>query len=158
MNLQDKINLVYSAKNNQELAERYDLWANDYDRDLTGGGSYIAPQRTVQVLVKYLPKEAKILDAGVGTGMIGEVLHQQGYSNLEGMDLSTRMLEKAAEKNVYTALHQKMMGEPLGFATDSFDGIVSVGVLTYRHAPSRSFDELIRITKPGGYIAILFRL
>lgn len=49
------------------------------------------------------------------------------------------------------------MGEPLGFATDSFDAVVSVGVFTVGHAPASSFDELIRITRPGGYIIFTLR-
>lgn len=152
MKVEDRINWVYNSENEQELAERYNTWANDYDKDLEDRGGYIGPQRVVETLAQYLPKDAKILDAGVGTGLVGKVLSEQGYSNLEGIDISVGMLEKAAEKNVYAALHQKVMGEPLGFPTDSFGGIVSVGVLTYGHAPSDSFDELIRITKPGGYI------
>lgn len=152
MQIKDKINWVYNSKNEKELAEHYNAWSNDYDNDLEDRGGYIGPQRVVEALANYLPKDAKILDAGVGTGLVGKVLFQHGYSNLEGLDLSPGMLEKAAEKNIYTALHHKVMGEPLGFPPDSFDGIVSVGVLTYGHAPSSSFDELVRITKPGGYI------
>ena len=45
-----------------------------------------------------------------------------------------------------------VMGEPLDFATDSFDAVVSVGVFTVGHAPASSLDELVRITRPGGYI------
>ena len=150
--LEDKIKWVYSSTSDRELADRYDNWADEYEQDVEDECGYTAPQRVVEVLVKYLPKDAKILDAGVGTGLVGKILHQQGYSNLEGMDMSAGMLKKAQEKNVYTALHQKVMGEPLGFASDSFDGVVSVAVLTYGHAPSSSFDELIRIVKPGGYI------
>jgi len=44
------------------------------------------------------------------------------------------------------------MGEPLDFATDSFDAVVSVGVFTVAHAPASSFDELVRVTRPGGHI------
>ncbi|ETX05540.1 MAG: methyltransferase [Candidatus Entotheonella gemina] len=152
MNIEDKVAWVHGSTSHQELAERYDIWAHDYDRDLIDEAGYIGPQRAVEELTQYLSKDAKILDAGVGTGLVGKILHEQGYDHLEGMDLSAGMLQKAAEKKVYTALHQQVMGEPLDFATDSFDGIVSVGVLTYGHAPSSSFDELIRITKPGGYI------
>ena len=69
--VEDRINWVYSSANEQELAERYNTWAKDYDNDLEDRGGYIAPQRVVETLAKYLPKDAKILDAGVGTGLIG---------------------------------------------------------------------------------------
>jgi SAM-dependent methyltransferase len=50
-----------------------------------------------------------------------------------------------------------VMGEPLGFDTDSFDAVVSVGVLTVGHAPPSSLDELVRITRPGGYVVFSLR-
>lgn len=150
--LEKRVQWIYKSKNNQDLAERYDVWASEYEQDLEEGFGYIGPQRVVDVLANYLPQDAKILDAGAGTGLVGLHLHSRGYSNVEGMDISSGMLAKAAEKNVYSALSQEVMGEPLGFASDAFDGVVSVGVLTYGHAPSHSFDELIRITRPGGFI------
>jgi len=42
-----------------------------------------------------------ILDAGAGTGMVGEVLTKLGYANLVAMDLSQGMLEVTRQKNVY---------------------------------------------------------
>ncbi len=50
-----------------------------------------------------------------------------------------------------------VMGEQLGFSTDYFDAVVSVGVLTVGHAPASSLDELIRITRPGGYVVFSLR-
>ena len=152
----DKVHQVYSAKNQQELAERYDDWAKEYEQDLLPE-NYTGPEPAVEVLCKYVSKDAKILDAGAGTGLVGELLHQRGYKNIEAMDLSLGMLEQARQKNVYTELHQGILGEPLNFATDSFDAIISVGTFTLGHAPSSGFDELIRITKPGGYIIFTIR-
>ena len=49
-------------------------------------------------------KSVKILDVAAGTGRVGEYLHQLGYSNIDGTDISSKMLEKAKEKNVYQRL------------------------------------------------------
>jgi len=67
------------------------------------------------------------------------------------------MLEQARKKNVYKEFHQLVMGEPLDFQTDWFDAVISVGALTEGHAPADSLDELVRITKPGGYIIYSLR-
>lgn len=158
MNTDDKVQLVYNSQNNQELSKNYDLWAKDYEQELDKKFGYLAPEPAVKLLVKYLPKSAKILDAGAGTGLVGQLLKQRGYENLEGIDLSPGMLEEAHSKNVYNSLYQMVLGEPLDFTTDYFDAIISVGTFTYQHAPSSSFDELIRITKPGGYIIFTLRL
>jgi len=158
MNLEDRQNKVYSSKDSQDLTEYYQRWAKDYDRELINDCNYVAPQKVVEVLSRFVAKDAKILDAGAGTGLAGKALSQNGYSHLAAMDISPEMLEQARQKNVYTVLYQKVMGEPLGLPSDSFDAIVSVGTFTYGHAPSSSFDELIRITKPGGYIIFTLRL
>jgi len=157
MERQDRVKWVYSSRDNKELEGRYDQWAKDYDADLDEGFGYLGPQMAVDVFRRYVPKGARILDAGAGTGMVGELLAKQGYSNLVAMDMSLGMLEKARAKNAYREFHRMVMGETLDFPTDSFDAVISVGVLTLGHAPASSLDELIRVTKPGGYIAYTLR-
>jgi len=157
MEKQNKVRWVYSSRSNQELARRYDQWAEDYDADLKRDFEYRAPEVTAEFFARYVPREARILDAGAGTGMVGEVLTKLGYANLVAMDLSQGMLEVARQKNVYQELHQMVMGEVMDYASNSFDAIVCVGTLGYAHAPASSLDELVRITRPGGYIVYTLR-
>jgi len=157
MERKDRVQWVYSSRDNKELEGRYDQWAKDYDADLDKGFGYVGPKMAVDFFMRYVTKEARILDAGAGTGLVGELLAKQGYSNLVAMDMSLGMLEEARAKNAYREFHQMIMGETLGFTTDSFDAVISVGVLTLGHAPASSLDELIRVTKPGGYIAYTLR-
>ena len=154
---QERVQWIYTSKDNKELAERYDRWAKDYDADLDEGFGYLGPQRAVEYFIKYVPQNARVLDAGAGTGLVGELLAGRGYKDLVAMDLSKGMLEEAKNKNAYREFHQMVMGETLDYATDSFDAVISIGVLTIGHAPTSSFDELIRITRPGGYIVFSLR-
>jgi SAM-dependent methyltransferase len=147
-----RVKWIYTSKTNRELEERYDTWAKDYDNDLTDGFGYVAPKKAVDCFVKYVQKDAKILDAGAGTGMVGELLARQGYKDIVAVDISKGMLEEAKKKNVYREFRQMVLGEHLDFPDDTFDAVISVGVLTYGHAPASSFDELVRITRPGGCI------
>jgi SAM-dependent methyltransferase len=149
-----KVARVFEANTPQELAERYDDLAESYDDELA---TDVSPQRAVEVLVRYVASEARILDAGCGTGKVGQILHDRGYRNLEGSDISPGMLREARKKNCYVALHQQALGETLAFPTGAFDAVVSVGLFLRGHAPSRSFDELIRITRPGGHIIFTLR-
>jgi SAM-dependent methyltransferase len=148
----DKLRWIYSSRDNQELAERYNQWAKDYDYDLTQDIPSRGPELSVEVFTRYVDKQAKILDAGAGTGIVGALLVRKGYNDLVAMDLSEGMLEEARRKNVYRELHQMVMGEPLDFPTDSFNATICVGVLTVGHASASSLDELVRVTKAGGYI------
>jgi SAM-dependent methyltransferase len=157
MDRREKVQWIYSSRDNKELEERYDIWAKDYDEDLDEEFGWIGPQRAVEFLVKYVKKDARILDAGAGTGLVGELLKKQGYKDLVAMDLSGGMLEEARKKNVYREFHQMVMGGPLDYKTGSFDAVISVGVLTVGHAPASSLDELVRITRPEGYIVFSLR-
>ncbi len=158
MDRSERVQWIYSSSDNKELETRYDQWAKDYDADLDDGFGWLGPHRAVEFFIRHVPeKESMILDAGAGTGLVGELLTRQGYNNLVAMDMSSGMLEEARKKNAYKEFHQMVMGEPLNYATDSFDAVISVGVLTVGHAPASSFDELIRITKLGGYIVFSLR-
>jgi len=157
MERQDRVKWVWSSRDNKELEDRYDQWAKDYDADLDEEFGYVSPQMAVDLFTRYVHKGARILDAGAGTGLVGELLAKQGYRNLVAIDLSLGMLEKAREKDAYRELHRMVLGETLEFPTASFDAVISVGVLTLGHAPASSLDELIRVTKPDGYIVYTLR-
>ena len=152
-----RVQWIYSSKDNRELEERYDVWAKDYDTDLDEGFGWLGPRKAVECFMKYVPKDARVLDAGAGTGLCGELLAQQGYTNLVAMDISKGMLEEARKKNAYQQFDQMVMGETLDYPTDSFDAVISVGVMTVGHAPASSLDELVRVVKPGGYIIFSLR-
>ena len=154
----DRVQWIYSSTSNQELQERYDQWAAEYDKDLAEEFAWNAPQTSVDLFAKHVSTGAKILDAGAGTGLVGERLVQSGYQDLYAIDLSLGMLEEARRKDLYKEFQQMTLGEELGFETDSFDAVISVGVFTTGHAPAHAFDELARITKPGGFIVFSLRV
>jgi ubiquinone/menaquinone biosynthesis C-methylase UbiE len=153
----NRVQWVYSSRNNKELEDSYNKWAKDYDEDLERDFAYIGPRVAAEYFVKFVSKEAKILDAGAGTGLAGKVLTEIGYSNLIAMDMSQGMLEEARKKSVYKELHRMVMGEKLDFDDDSFDAVICLGTLTLGHAPASSLYELVRITRPSGYIVYTLR-
>ena len=143
---------VYNAKTTEELEEAYDQWADDYDSHVTGFG-YKSPAVAVGMLGRYVQdRNAPVLDAGTGTGLVGELLMAMGYRNLVGIDLSSGMLAKAQRTGAYKELRQMVLGETLDFQDNSFSASQSVGVFTAGHAPASAFDELTRVVAPGGHI------
>lgn len=157
MAIPNRVQWVYSAQNNHQLAARYNQWAKDYEHDLNETFGRLRREPIVDLTLKYVPKNAHILDVGAGTGIMGQWLYNEGYRSLVGIDLSAGMLVEAQKKNVYTALYPMTLGNSLAFSTATFDAVTACGVFTYGHAPSTSFDELIRITKPKGYIIFTLR-
>lgn len=145
---------VYEAKGADEVAAVYDRWSETYDHEMAIAG-YRHPSICLALLSRYLPRGASpLLDAGAGTGLIGEWLGIMGYPHVEALDISEGMLARAAGKGAYKALHRLALGGPLPFANASFAGIVSAGVFTSGHVGPEGLDELIRICRPGGVIVL----
>ena len=157
MKSENRVRWVYASKDNAELTERYDQWAAEYEADLDRDFGYSGPADAAEIFVRHVALDARILDAGAGTGLVGLELKKRGYANLVAMDMSEGMLEQARSKGVYRALHRMVMGEQLGFESNSFDAVIGVGVLTLGHATAGSFDELVRVTRPGGHIVFTLR-
>jgi predicted TPR repeat methyltransferase len=145
---------VYEAKGTEEVAALYDGWADTYDQEMAVAG-YRHPSICLALLARHLPRGAwPLLDAGAGTGLIGEWLGIMGYPHVEALDISEGMLAKAAKKGAYKAFHRLALGGPLPFADGHFAGIVSAGVFTSGHVGVEGLDELIRICRPGGTIVL----
>jgi predicted TPR repeat methyltransferase len=152
-----RLQSAYAAKDGQEAAELYDSWAEDYERRVSSWG-YITPAVVAWFLGRYVtPEDGTVLDAGAGTGLMGLVLAPLGYRDLIGIDVSRDMLEYAREKGVYRDLRQMELGGRLDLPSDAFAVVVAAGVFAAGHAPPESFDDLIRVTKPGGYVIFSVR-
>jgi predicted TPR repeat methyltransferase len=157
MTKDDKLSWIYSSKNKEELAERYDEWAQSYDKDLEEDYGYQIPRLMAETLSRFATRDSRVLDAGAGTGLVGQTLGEEGYEDLVALDISGEMLNLAREKGVYKEIHQMDLGETLDFPDDSFDAVVCAGVLTFSHAPAKSLYELARVTRPGGHVLYSLR-
>lgn len=148
------LDAVYQAKGPTEIAALYDQWAGSYDAEMAKAG-YRHPSVGLALLARHLPRgAAPVLDAGAGTGLVGEWLGILGYPEVEGLDISQGMLAIAAEKGDYTALHNQALGGELPFPDNAYAGIISTGVFTTGHVGAEALDELIRICAPAGVIVI----
>ena len=145
---------AYDATSPQEVAALYDRWAQSYDGDMAIAG-YRHPTICLALIARHLPRGAgPVLDAGAGTGLIGEWLRIVGYGPLEALDISQGMLDVARAKGLYDAYHCLALGSALPFADGSYAGIVSSGVFTTGHVGPNGLDELVRITRPGGVLVL----
>ena len=145
---------VYAATDPAEVASAYDKWAETYDTEMAQAG-YRHPSVCLALLARYLPKgAAPLLDAGVGTGMIGDWLGIAGYPVVEGLDISEGMLAVAARKGNYRILHRAVLGQDLPFADGHFAGIVSTGVFTTGHVGAEALPGLLRICRAGAVMVI----
>ncbi len=152
----NRLQWIYSSQGDEQLRERYDVWAADYDSDLDDM-NWKAPHACAERCSHFARPGAEILDAGCGTGLVGVSLAAMGHTRIVGFDLSDGMLQRSAERNVYSELHQGSLLDRLPFDDGRFGSVVSVGVFTLGHVNGSAFAELARVTSPGGHVSITFR-
>ncbi|XP_072024763.1 methyltransferase-like protein 27 isoform X3 [Amphiura filiformis] len=86
------------------IKQFYDDWAPTYEKDLTHEG-YIAPRRSAEAMAKCLTnKDAEIMDMACGTGLVAQELTQQGFKNIDGVDISSEILKICKESGLYRRL------------------------------------------------------
>jgi len=144
---------MYKLKTTNEIMKYYDEWGikNKYDQDMIDW-NYTGPKESVNVFKKYaLNKNIKILDAGCGTGLVGVELKKYNYLNIDGADLSKKLLD-LVPKGYYKKLEQTDLNKPINADDSTYAGILCVGTFTYGHVKPQALDEFIRITADKGLI------
>ena len=98
-------------------------------------------------------KDQTILDAGCGNGYLTHRLSNQG-ARLTAFDQSAHLLSKARERFPALDFQQADFTEPLPFAPDSFDLILSH--LVFQDLPDLTLPlrECQRMLKPGGRLVV----
>ena len=156
-NWQVRADRVMGARNEAEVRDGYDAWASKYDADHVNFGLLLLTH-FVGLFCRHVPTDAApILDAGAGTGRLGEVLSLHGYGNFVGIDLSSGMLEVAAKKPGYIETRVQRLGDALDYADGEFSVVASLGAFAPNLARAEAFDELIRVTRPGGILVLSMR-
>jgi ubiquinone/menaquinone biosynthesis C-methylase UbiE len=118
-----------------------------------------------QVLGKYLPQSVNnVLDIGCSVGISTRSLHdylKQNYNphvRTIGLDLSPYMLAVAKHQDSQAEIEWKhALAENTGFPDDSFDGVTLQFLIHElpRQATRNIFQEVLRILRPGGCLAIV---
>ncbi len=133
----------------------YKKWAQDYDAQMMEGLDYLSPDKIAQALTRYFKQQkGLVLDVGCGTGLTADALVKLGYQNIDGLDYSPEMVTVAGEKRIYRELFIADLNQPLQFDDDSYAAIISSGTFTHGHVGPEPLDELTRILKPSGYLAL----
>lgn len=143
----------------RELAERLGYDADVLDRvpaeaidSFAGVGYYFD-------LAKLRPGE-RVLDLGSGAGMdcFVAALSVSETGDVTGVDMTAAQIEKArrlADEHGFHNVHIRDGHiEDLEFEDESFDAVVSNGVINLSPKKQRVFEEAYRVLNPGGRLAL----
>ena len=145
---------AYDRKTKDEVVDLYQEWAETYDDELESN-SYVAPERGASVFAEHVSDHtARIIDIGCGTGLVGRLLAQDGYTAIDGLDISAAMLAQAREKGGYEDLFEADLTAVIDVPDALYDAAISVGTFTHNHVGPDGLDEVLRIVKPGAIASI----
>lgn len=110
--------------------------------------------------LKYLPqnKDCKVLELGSGMGHFYNFLLKNGYSNYEGVDLSSENIQFIKEHiNPKAAVHKKDMIQFMSeCGPEKYDVVVFNDVIEHLTKPEifDVMDGVMKVLKPGGCFLI----
>ena len=133
----------------------YDLLASKYD-DATKEYKWIAPEIVNNFLLPHVEPGNSVLDVGIGTAQSTEAFLKAGC-NICGVDISSKMLDKAREKYPFLELYQGNIEDGMPFlSTRSFDIVLGVGVLEFVTNMEKVIGILSQLMKSEGLICLTF--
>ncbi len=114
------------------VQEIFDNYAANYDNSLVNNLGYETPGLLRSLLFETTtsPLFSNCLDLGCGTGLSGAAFADL-CQRISGIDLSGGMLETAAGKNIYHALHQGEIVNFLAKSKEQFDLFLATDVFVY---------------------------
>lgn len=140
-----------AATSSAEVRAVYDAWAPTYDADHTEDPG---PDLVADLVAGLVPPHTDVLDAPCGTGRVGAALARHGFTSIDGLDLSPRMVAVARRLRVYHDLGPADLSRRLPGAAAKFGVVTCVGGLAPGHLPPTALAEFARVVRPGGHIVV----
>jgi arsenite methyltransferase len=107
-------------------------------------------------LARLRPGE-RVLDLGSGSGtdVYAAAAHVGPYGHVAGVDITPEQLEKARQRRATApvSFHRARI-EALPFGDETFDAVISNGVVNLSPDKRQVFAEAARVLRPGGRLAI----
>lgn len=104
-------------------------------------------------------RNARVIDVGCGTGhRVMPMAHHFGAREYVGLDHSAASLEVARQLKDELGYDGATLVEGdifrLPYPDESFDVVISQGVLHHTSDPFLGFQELVRVCRPGGFVNV----
>lgn len=153
-----------SLKYVNDKVELYDKWADTYE-EYVKGLNYEGPGNLAKEVIDFFAdcekKHLNILDFGCGTGLVGvelaKVFSGKFSFELDGIDISERMIKHSREKNIYRQVWCLDLFREILPQQYQYDLIVSSGVFLEGHVGFKMVDILLNSLEPFGILFFTVR-
>jgi len=135
----------------------FDDYAADFQSHLVEELGYRGFEVLLQPLLDTGKRYGHVLDLGCGTGLCGPLIAPQA-DIIDGVDVSSAMLEQARKLGVYRELTHADLGEFLAATALRLDLILAADVFIYVGELATVFRSVRRILEPGGCLAFTVEL
>jgi ubiquinone/menaquinone biosynthesis C-methylase UbiE/uncharacterized protein YbaR (Trm112 family) len=129
-------------------------WKQHFDQGVERTWGWTVSERLEQLLMELQVDRSwcqgkRILDAGCGSGDLSEEISKLG-AEVIGIDFSSSVIRAEAQRDSPSVhfLRGDLLSLPLKL--NSFDAVISIGVLHHTPDTRRAFDQVARLVKPGG--------
>ena len=126
-----------------------------------GSTKHLGGRKATDELLKLcrIHEKDKLLDVGCGVGSTACYAARKYNCRATGVDINSRMVERAKERakreSVETAVEFEVANVlNLPYPDDTFDVVIAESVLTFVKRKKEALKEMVRVTKPNGYVGI----
>ncbi|MEM1345082.1 MAG: methyltransferase domain-containing protein [Pseudomonadota bacterium] len=141
---------VYAIETPKDAVGFYDAWAPGYDTEVAENG-YVTPARCAEALAAHArAPQSPLMDLACGTGLSGVALAEQGFTTLDGYDLSEGMLAKAQARGVYRSLALADLSKPLEIAPETYSNAAAIGCISPEYMPATIITDVLGLLPSGG--------
>lgn len=146
-------NQLLLAAPSDYVSTLFDAYADHYDEHLLKALDYQVPtllHKAITSVTSLPDKQWQILDLGCGTGLCG-TLFKTHAKKLVGVDLSSKMLDYAKQKNIYHELVLENIATFLTHHHETYDLITAGDVLVYFGDLDNIFARIHLLLNPHGF-------
>lgn len=162
----DAVYRYYAKLANGEMPEQqpteltrplFDNMAEFYDLHMVRGLKYQLPKQVGdKIIARHPDKKINVLDLGCGTGLLGVCLGRLDGA-LVGVDPSVKMIEQAAQHNVYDRFHTVNLHDALRETPDAlYQVIAALDVFIYAGDVTQAIPNAHRVLTAGGTMVFSF--